>query len=148
VREVNRTDLEEIRIIRHRLDPLALHLAVGHATEHDLHTAERLRARMSVEPEMANWLELHSAYHAVFYDATQNGHLAGILCRLEESSTLFVAQAQVWQPQIQLRDDVGHRLLLEAVRDRDATRASKLMAEHTAIVMQLTSPVGVKAAVD
>jgi DNA-binding GntR family transcriptional regulator len=140
VRELNWSDMEEIRTIRRELEPLAIRLACEHASDEDLHRAERIRAQMAKEKDLGNWVEMNTAFHEVFHDATGSPRLAAILRKFEESSALYVAQAQRWHPEIRRRADGEHHAFIEAVRDRDAERAIDVMRGHAAIAIEMTDP--------
>jgi DNA-binding GntR family transcriptional regulator len=140
VRELNWSDMEEIRTIRRQLEPLAIRLVCEHATEEDLRRAERIRAQMSKEKDLGNWVEMNTAFHELFHDATGSPRLAAILRKFEESSALYVAQAQRWHPEIRRRADGEHQALIDAVRTRDADRAIHVMTGHAAIAIEMTDP--------
>ena len=140
VRELNWNDMDEIRTIRRQLEPLAVRLVVDHATEDDLRRADEIRVRMSKEKDLGNWVELNTAFHEVFHDATGSARLAAILRKFEESSAVYVAQAQRWHPEIRRRADDEHQALIEAVRTGDADRATDVMTGHAAIALEMTDP--------
>ena len=53
----------------------------------------------------------------------------------KEASTVYVAQAQRWHPEIRRRADDEHQALIEAFRGRDADRAASVMKGHTGMWM-------------
>jgi DNA-binding GntR family transcriptional regulator len=140
VRELNWQEMEEIRLIRHQLEPLAVRLVVERITDDELLQAERLRERMAKERDLGNWVELNTQFHLVFHDSTGVARLASILKGFEESSTVYVAQAQRWHPEIRRRADAEHQALIEAFRNRDADRAAAVMQGHAAMPIEMTRP--------
>jgi DNA-binding GntR family transcriptional regulator len=140
VQELVWSDMDEIRTIRRQLEPLAIRLVVEHATEDDLRKADAIRLRMSKEKDLGNWVELNTAFHEVFHDATGSARLAAILRKFEESSAVYVAQAQRWHPEIRRRADADHVALIDAVRARDADGAIHVMTGHAAIAIEMTDP--------
>jgi DNA-binding GntR family transcriptional regulator len=140
VKELNWNDMDEIRMIRRELEPLALRLVAERITEDDLRRAEQVRSRMSKETDLGNWVELNTAFHEVFHDSTGSTRLAAILRKFEESSAVYVAQAQRWHPEIRHRADADHGALIEALRGRDAQRAIHVMTDHAAIAIEMTDP--------
>lgn len=140
VRELNWSDMDEIRTIRRQLEPLAVKLVVENASEDDLRRADQIRIRMSKEKDLGNWVELNTAFHAVFHDATGSARLAAILRKFEESSAVYVAQAQRWHPEIRRHADDDHQALIEAIRSRDVDRAINVMTGHAAIAIEMTDP--------
>ncbi len=140
VQELVWSDMDEIRTIRRQLEPLAIRLVVEHATEDDLRRADAIRMRMSKEKDLGNWVELNTAFHEVFHDATGSARLAAILRKFEESSAVYVAQAQRWHPEIRRRADADHVALIDAVRAGDADGAIHVMTGHAAIAIEMTDP--------
>lgn len=140
VRELNWDDMEEIRLIREALDPLALGLACRRITADQLDEAERLCQRMSREKDLGDWVELNVRFHFIFEEATGVARLVGILKGLEQSSAVYVAQAQRWHPEIRRRANEQHRALVDACRDRDASTAIDVMTGHAAMPIEMTDP--------
>jgi DNA-binding GntR family transcriptional regulator len=140
VRELNWQEMEEIRLIRHQLEPLAVRLVVENITDAELEEAERFRGRMAKERDLGNWVELNTQFHLVFHDSTGVDRLAAILKGFEEASAVYVAQAQRWHPEIRRRADGEHQALIEAFRARDADRAAAVMQGHAAMPIEMTRP--------
>lgn len=140
VRELNWSDMEEIRLIRQQLEPLAVRLGVEHITDDELSETDRLRQRMAKERDLGNWVELNTQFHLVFHESTRVARLAAILKRFEESSAIYVAQAQRWHPEIRRRANDEHGALIEAFRARDAERAAAVMRGHAAMPIDMTKP--------
>jgi DNA-binding GntR family transcriptional regulator len=140
VRELNWHEMEEIRLIREQLEPLAVRLVVEKITDDQLREAEGLRARMVRERDLGNWVELNTQFHLVFHDSTGVIRLASILKGFEEASTVYVAQAQRWHPEIRRRADDEHQALIDAFRSRDADRAAAVMHGHAAMPIEMTRP--------
>lgn len=140
VRELNWADMEEIAAIRAELEPLAMRLAVEHATDTDLDEGQGLVDRMLAADDLTTWVELNAAFHSVVHDASASPRLASILRTLEESSTIYVAQAQRWHPEIRRRADAEHIALMNALRDRDRSRAVEIAEDHAALTLELLDP--------
>jgi DNA-binding GntR family transcriptional regulator len=132
--------MEEIRLIRQQLEPLAVRLVVEGITHEQLQDAERLRLRMAKERDLGNWVELNTQFHLVFHDSTGVARLASILKGFEEASAAYVAQAQRWHPEIRRRADDEHQALIEAFRARDGDRAGAVMRGHAALPLEMTRP--------
>jgi DNA-binding GntR family transcriptional regulator len=140
VRELDWQEMEEIRLIRQQLEPLAAKLVVERITDEELDEAERLRQQMAKERDLGNWVELNTQFHLVFHRSTGVNRLVSILKRFEESSTVYVAQAQRWHPEIRRRADDEHLALLDAFRARDAEQAAEVMRGHAAMPIEMTKP--------
>jgi DNA-binding GntR family transcriptional regulator len=140
VRELNWDDMDEIRVIRRQLEPLAMRLVVERMQEERLRDAERVRQQMSKEKDLGNWVELNRLFHFVFHDSTGSARLASILKGFEESSAVYVAQAQRWHPEIRRRADAEHQALIDAVRARDVVAAAEVMTGHAGMPIEMTQP--------
>jgi DNA-binding GntR family transcriptional regulator len=140
VRELNWSEMEEIRLIRRQLEPLAVELVVERITDEQLEEADRLRQRMAKERDLGNWVELNTQFHHVFHESTGVARLAQILMGFEEASAVYVAQAQRWHPEIRRRANEEHQALIDAFRSRDAERAATVMQGHAAMPIEMTDP--------
>jgi DNA-binding GntR family transcriptional regulator len=140
VRELNWDDMDEIRRIRERLDPLAVPMAADRISEEALRQAEQLCDRMDEDADLADWVDLNRRFHFLFHEATGAPRLTAILKGLEEAAALYVAQAQRWHPEIRRRANDVHRALVAACRDRDGERAVAVMAGHAATPIEMTDP--------
>lgn len=140
VREPEWSEMEEIRLIRQQLEPLSVQLGIEHITDDELAQADRLRQRMSKERDLGNWVELNTQFHLLFHESTGVRRLASILKGFEESSAIYVAQAQRWHPEIRRRADDEHQALIEAFRARDAKGAASVMRGHAAMPIEMTKP--------
>jgi DNA-binding GntR family transcriptional regulator len=140
VRELNWDDMDEIRLIRSRIEPLALGFTIERMSDEHLVAADRVRVAMSKERDLGDWVELNIEFHCMFHDATSKPKLASILRGFEESSAVYVAQAQRWHPEIRRRADAEHQALLDAVAARDTETAIDVMLGHAAMPIELTDP--------
>lgn len=140
VRELNWKELEDIRLIRAELEPLAVRLAVERISDEALARADQLRQKMARERDLGNWVEFNTKFHSVFHESTLVTRLASILKGFEDASAVYVAQAQRWHPEIRRRANAEHEDLVEAFRDRDTERAVKVMTRHSGMTIDMTSP--------
>jgi DNA-binding GntR family transcriptional regulator len=140
VRELNWDDMEQINLVRQQLDPLVIRLACERVTDDQLDEAERLYQQMAKEKDLGNWVELNMRFHFIFEEATGVSRLVGIMKGLEQSSAVYVAQAQRWHPEIRRRANEEHRALIDACRDRSADRAIEVMRHHAAMPIEMTDP--------
>ena len=138
VREPNWQEIEEIAQIQEQLRPLVVELAVQGITDEHLREAEALADQMDEETDLASWVDLNLRFHFLFYEATGGGRLTAILKGLEEASTLYVAQAQRWHPEIRRKANEVHRAIIAACRARDVEKASAALAGHSAMSIEMT----------
>jgi DNA-binding GntR family transcriptional regulator len=141
VRELDWDDMEEIGMVRRRLDPLAARLFCERITEPELQEAERLWQQMEKQRDLGSWVELNMRFHFIFHEATRVARLVGIIKGLEQAAALYVAQAQRWHPEIRRRANEQHQALIEACRTRDVDAAVKLMKGHATMALEMTDPV-------
>ncbi|HET9671898.1 MAG TPA: GntR family transcriptional regulator [Actinomycetota bacterium] len=140
VRELNWREMDEIRLIRQQLEPLAVRLVVERISDEELDEAERLAQRMSKERDLGNWVELTTQVHLVVHRSTGMARLTAILKGFEEASAVYVAQAQRWHPEIRRRANDEHRALIDAFRSRGEERAAEVMRGHAAMPIEMTRP--------
>jgi DNA-binding GntR family transcriptional regulator len=140
VRELNWDEMEEIRLIREQLDPLAIELAVKRVDDQALAEAGRLCDRMAEVGDLVDWVELNRRFHFLFHEATGAPRLATILKGLEEAAAVYVAQAQRSHPEIRRRANEAHRAFVDACRERDVERARKSLAGHAGMPIEMTDP--------
>jgi DNA-binding GntR family transcriptional regulator len=140
VRGLNWAEMDEIRIVRQQLEPLAVRLACEHVTPEDLRDAERLWRRMEKENDLGDWVELNMRFHVLFHRATGISRLVGILESLEQASGVYVAQAQRWHPEIRRKANEEHRALLDAYGRRDVDEVIAVMTGHAAMPIEMTAP--------
>ena len=138
VRELNWQEMEEIRQIQEQLRHLHVELAVHGITDEQLHEAGALADQMDEEADPASWVDLNLRFHFLFYEATGGGRLTAILKGLEEATTLYVAQAQRWHPEIRRKANEAHRTFVAACRARDVDEAVAALAGHAALSIEMT----------
>lgn len=127
---VSMNSLLEFRIA---LESWAAELAAARRTLDELAGAEELLDRMDEELDAPGFLELDLAFHVQLARACGN-ELAGLVmegCRSAIARTMLQAtlQAGDW-PSIRQKLRRQHRRLLDAIREGDAERASRLVGEH------------------
>jgi DNA-binding GntR family transcriptional regulator len=140
VRELNWDDMEEIRLVRLQLEPLAVRLAVERISAEQLERADVLWRSLADADDLGNWVELNTQFHFLFHDAIGARRLTSIMKGLEEASTLYVAQAQRWHPEIRREANQQHQILIESCRRGDADRAVEVMKEHASLPIEMTDP--------
>ncbi len=123
--------------IRNALDPLLVEDALHHATREDVAAMRREVARMraaAADLDGTEFVHANWALHARIAEVSSNAMLRSFylsLLEIIESHTLSV-QSVAEQPlpeYIQSRYDL-HAALVDAIADRDGTRAMALIREH------------------
>ena len=132
VAEVSPEDTEELTPIRAALEGLAVKLAVPRLKEDDIENLERLAQEMErawQEMDMAQVRRCNYRFHAAIYRACGSQTLCGMIDRLWPRFATDV----LWMiPGRAERSIVQHRVLLDAIKNRDTTMAADLMTEHIA----------------
>ena len=118
-------DLAEIRS---QLEPWVARMAAEHATEKNL---DELRESCSVvEQDILNEQD-HSKNDVLFHIAiakcTQNLVVPKLIPIITYAVTLFVS---LTESRLRTETIIGHREILEAIRDKDSRRAEQAMAQH------------------
>jgi DNA-binding GntR family transcriptional regulator len=69
VRELSRSEMEDIAMLRGLLEPTAVSMAVERISEAELDRADALCREMAHEVEVGKWLELNRKFHYIFHAA-------------------------------------------------------------------------------
>ena len=118
--------------IREALECMAIRLTCDHITDEQIHNAEELYARSTEAIRNKNidlYVELHRAFHHELYSACGNEQLLSLVRTFTyqffdlRSSRSYTSRE--WNTQIKY-----HGQILEAVRERKAHRAEKILARH------------------
>jgi DNA-binding GntR family transcriptional regulator len=130
VHECNRDEFDEVYQLRTILEPVAIDATVANISAAELAEAERLADRMQQEHDVAEWVILNSAFHALLAEASRLPILTAILQRLQNLSTLYVATALQPHPDRIADANDEHRAILDACRMRDAELMKKIELQH------------------
>ena len=132
VSKISPEDLEEVFVIRSRLEGLAAYLACPHLTEADLKKLRDLVEDMR-RSEMANdtkgWARTNEQFHRTIFVASQRRRLVRLLSDLFDEGK---------RGRITLRNDPGHMgrrngehgTILKALECRNAELAEAMMRNH------------------
>ncbi len=120
--------------LRQDLDPLAAGLAAQRRTAADLAEMAQSLARLESLPEDPSPAQLagHRRFHAALYRASHNAVLVETLDGLWDKTDRYrrhALRAGRSDEEVAQRAE-EHRLLVEAVSDRDAAAATELMRRH------------------
>lgn len=131
---VAKLDLEEcleIYKIRERLEPLVFGEAVAKITDAEIDALEALVVEMSTTDDPDTFLRLDREFHLASYQAAGMHQLGGMVERFWNSTqpyrrafTRLIGQEGNWVIHAE------HKLMIDALRQRDAERAGQLLHEH------------------
>jgi DNA-binding GntR family transcriptional regulator len=130
VRELCRTELEDIYEIRMMLEPVATARAASSATRAGLRPAIQLLMAMESETDATRWAEHNASFHHVIDLATSSARLVAILKNLRELSTLYIAHSVLAVPDRVRRANAEHEEILRAVLARDPAAAADAVLRH------------------
>ena len=134
VAPLDAADARDLVELRQDLDPLAAGLAAQRRTAADLAEMADSLARLESLPEDPSPAQLagHRRFHATLYRASHNAVLVETLDGLWDKTDRYrrhALRAGRSDEEVAQRAE-EHRLLVEAVSDRDAAAATELMRRH------------------
>jgi len=124
-------EVDVIYQMRERLEPLAVSESIPHLTDEDLDRLEEIQEQIEANGDLSDFLALDREFHLLSYSGCPIDHLTGMVTRLWNSTQhyrrAFVALSgpgRMWVV------NAEHRLLLDAIRRRDAVDAERYLDGH------------------
>jgi len=130
VRELCRTELEDIYEIRMMLEPVATARAARSATRASLRPAIQLLVAMETETDGTRWAEHNASFHSIIDRAGNSPRLVAILKNLRELSTLYITHSVLAVPDRARRANAEHEEILRAVFAHDPVAAADAVLRH------------------
>src|SRR5215475_8110198 len=130
VRELCRTELEDIYEIRMMLEPVATARAAKSATRASLRPAIQLLVAMETETDGTRWAEHNASFHSTIDRAGNSPRLVAILKNLRELSTLYITHSVLAVPDRARRANAEHEEILRAVFAHDPVAAADAVLRH------------------
>ena len=140
VRELSRSEMQDIAMLRGLLEPTAVSMAVERISEAELDHADALCREMTQEVEVGTWLELNRTFHYIFHDATRSPRMSSILRSLQDGASVYVGQVQHGYPDLRRMSNQQHAALVKAARARDKEEAIRIQASHVSLHVGMMSP--------
>lgn len=132
VSSISVKDIVDVFEVRAALEGLAAGLAAERITDEELDKLERLLVRIteiSDKDELEDVVDIDTEFHDLIYRACRNERLVQIITHLREQIQRF-RTTSLAQPG-RLRDALSeHRLIVEAISDRNIETAQALAREH------------------
>lgn len=134
VARLSQQELEEVYSLRRVLERLAVQCACQKATPAQFAEMEALlddmvaRARQGMDEQEAAELDLR--FHDALYRASGHQRLLSYWTTLRPQIYVFLLSRNVASPDFSELMARGHRMILDAIRDRDETRAQALIESH------------------
>jgi len=132
VTDVTDKDVDEIFILKVKLESLAARLAAEHLTDEDIAELEELNERMKKFADAKNvsiLIQLNSEFHNLIISKCENNRLAKFLEALLRQFKRATAYSFTEAGRIQ-RVIEEHREIIESFKKRDSEMAEELMAKH------------------
>jgi DNA-binding GntR family transcriptional regulator len=123
-------DLRDVYLLRERLEPMVVALAIERVTERDIAEAEQLVTSMD-DPETAGseWLRLDRQFHTMWNDLVNMPRLIRMVEQLWDVAQRYRALSLAF-PGSASSSNVEHWLLLESIKRKSAQDASALLEVH------------------
>ncbi|WP_289088604.1 GntR family transcriptional regulator [uncultured Veillonella sp.] len=132
VADISLKDISQVFEIRSALEELAGALAAERITAEEIEYLERMLVEIGTyieKKDMDRIVEADVNFHEVLYKASRNERLVEIIHNLREQ-TLRFRTVSMNQPGRLSKTWEEHRLLVEAIADRDANKARKIARLH------------------
>jgi DNA-binding GntR family transcriptional regulator len=124
------TDLREVYLMRERLEPMAVALAVPRVSETDIaQAADLLKEMESLGAGDSEWLRLDRQFHTMWYAHTAMPRLTRTIEQLWDVAQRYRAIFSM-TPGAGSISDLEHWLMLEAIRRRSPADAEALLEVH------------------
>ncbi|SMC52596.1 GntR family transcriptional regulator [Kibdelosporangium aridum] len=131
---VTRMDMRECDLIyrmRERLEPLLLTESAPHLTDEDIDEMDQLQDTIERSPDVEDFLVLDRRLHWTVYKHHNAEELASIVARLWDTTQHYRrAFTRLAGSQRNWIIGAEHRLLIQALRDRDHTSAEQVLQMH------------------
>jgi DNA-binding GntR family transcriptional regulator len=124
------TDLREVYLMRERLEPMAVALAVPRISEADIaQAADLLKQMEGLGAGDSEWLRLDRQFHTMWYQHTAMPRLTQTIEQLLDVAQRYRAIFSM-TPGAGSISDLEHWLMLEAIRRRSPSDAEALLEVH------------------
>jgi DNA-binding GntR family transcriptional regulator len=130
VRELCRTELEDIYGIRMMLEPVAAARTARSATRAGLRPAIELLVAMETETDSTRWAEQNVSFHNVIDVVGNSPRLVAILKNLRELSALYITHSVLAVPDRAAHANAEHEEILRAVFAHDPVAAADAVIRH------------------
>jgi len=130
VHTLSSDEWHEIVLMRRLLEPCALRLAAHQIDNRTLAIMERIHETMTMERDIAVWVDLNRQFHGVYYKAAGPPRLSTVLENLQDVATTYLAQALREEPALSDRANKEHGAILRGLRDRDEDALEQVILTH------------------
>jgi len=121
--------IKEAMEMRAVLEVLALRHSAPNLTAADIDRLEQAQAQCAAATSLADWDTANCAFHEAMVSACGMPRLLDVLQQLQLTNSRYLFAAGLvrgWQP----RSDQDHRLIIEALKEKNVERAVQLLGRH------------------
>ena len=140
VSDLTETNVREILLIREVLEGLVVRLAVENMDEETLEKLRKALENVSTLPEkdrdLINYTRSEVDFHAILLSASNNKMLKNMM-EIVNAHLQIIRLRTVVIPERAQKTVKEHQQILDAIENRDATSAEKLMREHIRSVREV-----------
>lgn len=140
VHQLDADGLREIYMMKQRLEPLVMELAIANMTDEQLAAAAKLQAEMEQERDPTNWATINRGFHNIFIDSCGWPLLGAVVRSLYERAAPYVNLTMRFRPELMTSGNEDHRLIVEACARRDAEALAELVVAHMDITKETMEP--------
>jgi len=124
-------EVDVVYRMRERLEPLALTESLPHLTADQIGHLEYVQERIEADVQLTEFLVLDREFHLTSYAACPSEQLVSTISRLWNTTQHYRrAFMQIGGPDRRWVVNSEHRLLLDAVRRRDAVDGERFLSGH------------------
>jgi DNA-binding GntR family transcriptional regulator len=127
-------DQHEVDVVyqmRERLEPLALTESLPHLTAEQIEHLEHVQERIEADGQLTEFLVLDREFHLTSYAACPSEQLVSTISRLWNTTQHYRRSfMQIGGPDRRWVVNSEHRLLLDAIRRRDAVDGERFLSGH------------------
>lgn len=127
---MDRDAVEELRVMRHALEPVALQRSVPKLTQDQIAEIERIHHQCNAADTSQAWEEANRRFHMAIIAGCQMPRLIAQISNLQLQYAWHFNKRHTsnWRR----REDPDHAAILAAIKDRDDERARAVMQRHLA----------------
>lgn len=121
--------IKEAMEMRAVLEVLALRHSAPNMTSEDIDRLEQAQAQCAAATSLADWDTANCAFHEAMVSACNMPRLLEVLQQLQLTNSRYLFAAGLvrgWQP----RSDQDHRLIIDALKEKNVERAVQLLGRH------------------
>ncbi len=124
-------ELDVVYQMRERLEPLALTESLPHLSDSEIQELETIQERIAADVDLSEFLVLDRAFHLGSYAGCDTEQLVSSVVRMWNSTQHYRRVFMtLGGPDRRWIVDHEHRLLLDAIKRRDAVDAERFLCGH------------------